>query len=125
MDHGRTTQLRFFWFKDIYDQETLDWSFKKQMEVEGWVTSEEFKKDFPNIWRHHPVPTEGAAPGEGADPNQGPPPAPPPPSEDSAPASPYNFADFRKKIVDIIDPNNIMDPGGKKLEVIVWRQFKA
>lgn len=126
MDHGRTTQLRFFWFKDIYDQETLDWSFKKQMEVEAWVTSDEFKKEFPNIWRHHPVPTEGAAPGEAAGPDQGPmPPPPPPPSEDAPPASPYNFADFRKKIVDIIDPNNIMDPGGKKLEAIVWRQFKA
>ncbi len=120
-DHGRTTYLRYVFQHDQYDQETLEWGMDMQIDLDSWIASKEFKEEFPNLFRHSPPVDMFKRPskdGPAGPPNEKP--IGPPPNQTSS-RSKYSFGELRKKIQDIIDPNNIMDPMGKRMEQDMWR----
>lgn len=119
-DHGRTTYLRYVFQSDQYDQETLGRNMEMQIDLDSWIGSSEFRKEFPNLFRHSPPVDMFKRPSK--DGPIAPPPKKPegPPPGPAKSRSPYSFGLLRKKIQDIIDPNNIMDPTGKKMEQDMW-----
>jgi hypothetical protein len=119
-DHGRTTYLRYVFQSDQYDQETLGRNMEMQIDLDSWIGSNEFRKEYPNLFRHSPPVDMFKRPTK-----DGPITPPPKKPEDPPPSptksrSPYSFGLLRKKIQNIIDPNNIMDPTGKKMEQDMW-----
>jgi len=120
-DHGRTTYLRYVFQSDQYDQESLERNMEMQIDLDLWLGSNEFKKEYPNFFRHSPPVDMFKRPSK--DKSTEPPPKKPigPPPSQVKSRSPYSFGLLRKKIQDIIDPNNIMDPTGKKMEQDMWR----
>jgi len=127
-DHGRTTFLRYLYQTEQEDPEAIIAGLKTMKQIDNWWDSKEFKEKFPDVFRHAPptAPIEASTKTESSggppllDMPPGPPPGEGPPTGEKTKKSPYSIVELRKKILDIIDPNNLMDPATKKMEYDVW-----
>jgi hypothetical protein len=121
-DHGRTTFLRYLYQTEQEDPEAIMAGMLQMKQIDDWWDSKEFKEQFPDVFRHAPptAPIEASDKLEslGAAPLLDKPPGGPP--EEKPKRSPYSIVDLRKKILNIIDPNNLMDPATKKMEYDTW-----
>jgi len=126
-DHGRTTFLRYLYQTEQEDEETIMAELKTMQTIEDWWNSKEFKEEFPDVFRHEPpsIPSETFSQKKYALGESQPSVMPQTPlPRKKIKRSPYSIVDLRKKILDIIDPNNIMDPATKKMEYDAWGKAK-
>jgi len=100
-DHGRVSFQRYVYMHDKFDKETLDREVALERDLDKWISTPEFKKEFPNITKMvaHTV--------EIPDEND-------PGSGKKLPLK-YDPSWLIEKIRKAVDPNNIMDPASREM----------
>jgi hypothetical protein len=100
-DHGRVSFQRYVYMHDKFDQETLDREVALERDMDKWISTPEFKKEFPNITKMVAHTVEMPDPD---DPNAG----------KKIPLK-YDPSWLIEKIRKAVDPNNIMDPASREM----------
>jgi len=102
LDHGRTSFQRYLFMHDAFDQETLDREIEVEEDLLKWTSTKEFKEQFPNIVPFAPV-AHSSAVGEIGK------------KEEEIPVH-YGLMELDRRIQEVLDPNNIMDPVMRRKE---------